>query len=465
MISEKISSIEAVGKLYNSLGERTANIVTGLRNYFDEVNKRNTWAKNTNIFVVFWQILLLLAGVAVLLLWDIVVLATSNTIEHFLDLENGTLTVTDLSVLKLVVIGFIVSRIYAIVKNILNLQLVKCRKRINRVEKQIIASVAQVRSQSLLEGIRDTLNKNMHMDFPTDNKLGDEVMSIRDQIGTMDQRLGKAKKVSAIILAFLLGGLALFGILFEVAPQLKEGLLPETSMLVATMQIFVIEVIVIIMINVGPYLGKFTKPLGFGLAAVFSLVYMLVLKGKTACAIDSDLIGLMEINTESFFFSNAMLVPLFTMLGMFFIIAVTQLGGEVDKLTNGYEVKMAYGEEKRSNKARVYFLGALYGVNIFILLYLMRIWVREEKYAILIFGGLFWWLINSTIRPRGSRLYAFWGRWRCVANETFLMILCITTIIAERGEFSSVDLFILGFIFVTSKIVGGVATIINNIVV
>ena len=117
MISEKISSIEAVGKLYNSLGERTANIVTGLRNYFDEVNKRNTWAKNTNIFVVFWQILLLLAGVAVLLLWDIVVLATSNTIEHFLDLENGTLTVTDLSVLKLVVIGFIVSRIYAIVKN------------------------------------------------------------------------------------------------------------------------------------------------------------------------------------------------------------------------------------------------------------------------------------------------------------------------------------------------------------
>lgn len=465
MISEKISNIDSVGKLYNSLGERTANIVTGLRTFLGDVHKGNSWAKNTNIFIVAWQILLLIIGVLVLVLWDMVALAVSNTIEHLLNLENGTLTVTDLAVLKLVVIGFVVSRIYQIIKNIMNLRLVRCRKRINRVEKQITAAVAQVRGQSLLEGVKDSLNKNIHVDFPTDNKLGDEVVSIREQIRTTDRRLSKAKKVCSIVLAVLLVGITLFGMLFGVAPQLKEGLLPETSMLVPTMQIFVIEAIVIIMINVGPYLGKFTKPLGFGLAAVFGLVYMLVLKGKTACAIDSDLTGLMEINTESFFFSNAMLVPLFTMLGMFFIIAITQLGGEVDKLTNGYEVKMAYGEEKRSNKARVYFLGALYGVNIFVLLYLMRIWVREEKYAILIFGGLFWWLINSTIRPRGSRLYAFWGRWRCIANETFLLILCLTTIIAERGALSSVDLFLMGFIFVTSKIVGGVATVINNMVV
>lgn len=464
MVSERISNIKPVEKLYNSLGERTANIVTGLREYFDGVNKKNTWAKNTNIFVVLWQILLMIAGVLVLVLWDIVILATTNTIKQLLDLDRDTLSVTDLSVLKLVVIGFVISRIYAIVKNIMNLRLVKCRKRINRVEKQIIASVAQVRSQSLLEGVKESLHKNEPMEFSESNKLGDEVVSIREQIGTMDRRLGSAKKVSSIALAVLLTGLVLFGLLGEVAPLLEEGMKADNAMLVATLQIFVIEAIVIIMMNMGPYLGKFTKPLGFGLAAVFSVVYLLLLKGNAACVLDQDLIRSWGINTESFFFSNAMLVPLLTLVGMCIIIGVTQLGGEVDKLTNGYEVKMAYGNEKQSNKARVYFLGALYGVNIYILLYFMRIWVREENFMVLIFGGLFWWAINSTIRPRGSRLYAFWGRGRCIANETFLLILCLTTIIAERGAVSAQDLFLLGYIFVTSKIMGGVATIINNIV-
>ena len=85
------------------------------------------------------------------------------------------------------------------------------------------------------------------------------------------------------------------------------------------------------------------------------------------------------------------------------------------------------------------------------------------------FGGIvlvafIWYCSNCILKPRGSYLYTFWGRGRCIENEFVKSAMVIGSVACGRGTISMEEIVCLGVAFVASFVIAGIATAINNVI-
>ncbi|MBQ7776621.1 MAG: hypothetical protein IJ379_11945 [Lachnospiraceae bacterium] len=464
MINERLSSVSMVQKSYNSVIERSSADISDLRKYYEEVNANNAWAQKTSTIKLIFNIIFCTAAVVALFMWETV---CDLLQEKLTELINQVYPVTgdvfdpnSFFILKVLVLIILVHNIYATVRTIFCLKVFKFYRKINKVELHAGEAIGTYRGSNALKMVKDAIANNQTIQFPTENKLGNEMAEIREQLKTLNASISTYKKIAEIITSIALIAIVAYGMLGGWKPALESGIPMTFGTAGMIMMIIAIEVIIVIMMKVGPYTGKFTKLIGLILAAGYGYMYHVILQDRTTAILERELMQQLNVGDNSIF-TMAVAFPALTVISMIFIIFFTNLSGEVDKLKNGFVVEMAYGDDKTGGKKWVLFLGGWYILNMLVLANFMGS-IQELGFVALILPGFLWWVINPLMRPRGSRLYAFFGRGRCVANEIALFLACIMMIVSEQGPITMLQLSIMGGMIVGSLIVGGIARYINN---
>lgn len=94
---------------------------------------------------------------------------------------------------------------------------------------------------------------------------------------------------------------------------------------------------------------------------------------------------------------------------------------------------------------------------------------KMEKYMAESYSGrvfivfaAWWWAVNPLMRPRGSKLFVFWGRARCIANEILMIVMCIAFMIGNNANIGIEQITSILVVAGGSLVVGFAATVANG---
>lgn len=460
MISEKISNIKPVENAYNNVEQKINGILKNLRDTYEEVYTGHPWARSNNLFLLVWHLLWTVAAIVCLVLWDDVCAYLLGYAEAVPEVRDVLLLSNLFFVLKLACMAIMVGNAYSTVKVFFCMRMRKYGKKVSKLEKSLAVVIENFKRTHSLDNIRQEIERKESRPFSETNSWGREIQDIKKNVAGLRDRICTYKMITNIIVAIAVVLIVVHGILYGLRPVMNGGMNFSFGFATFAMLLIVAEAIVVIMMNVGPYIGKFTKPLGIGLSVIYSLVYYLLMSQMTAGVRTPQMLAVLNFNATTARTMPAIFAGA-TVIGLILVVCFTNLSGELDMLKNGYVVEMAYGGDKNSGKIRVFILGIWYAINVLLLSAAIGAEFDGSLSFVLIYGIL-WWMVNPLMRPRGSRLYAFWGRKRCVANEIVLFLGCNMQIIANKG---TLELSVFGAMFgvvAVSIVVGAIAKAIND---
>lgn len=458
MISTNISNIKKINMAYDSTERRLNSSISKLRSDYEEFTKGNVFYKKVGVGKIILSIIVDLVLIYGLLQSAFIVTWIQQSVDFS---EYSAEEVNSTSVfLSLIFWILLIICAYCIFNTGV---MFYCKKiegyssRINKVEKKATEALGQLKAAQLNTTLVKAAMNNEEYSIDSKNSLGSEIASIRTGFMNTNQKAYNVKKILSIGVSAILFAFLLIYMLVKVRGNL--GVSATGGVTVALLCGVATAVISITQFNAGEYMSRFSKLVGCAMAIVYGLVLGLCLKGSYSIpAGEIELIGFAQkLNYIS------IVVPFLQILGICLVVCLSHYGLEKDKWQNGFEVPMTFLSKNNGNKNTLLVRG---GIATF-LAFVLCITVSEE--AISGFGGIvlvafIWYCSNCILKPRGSYLYTFWGRSRCIANEFVMAAMVIASATCGRGTISMDEIVCLGVAFIASYIIAGIVTAINNVI-
>ena len=327
--------------------------------------------------------------------------------------------------------------------------------RVEHLDKEITRRFSELNNGEMEKAIAEHVLKSEEYTVEDRNDLGQEIVSIRAWFAKENKRADQLKKISNLILA----GMSLLAIILFLFIRVRGKAVMGNDLGIALLLLYVAAgaTVHLMIFHAGNYLGKWAKPAGLGIAAVYGIVLMSVLKGT----IKAPMLQNLEFSAFSGVNEIYLFLPVLQVLGIVLTVLPSHYGLEKEYWRYGFHVEMSYGEKPRGTKRILLFRGTLSVMPAFAFCCLFML-TGLMGAACIGLGGLLWYLANCLLKPRGSYLYAFWGRWRSMANEIFLLCMAFTAYVGKEGTIRSDVLLCFAFAIAVSFLCALAAKIAND---
>ncbi|MBQ3004824.1 MAG: hypothetical protein IJD88_02730 [Clostridia bacterium] len=462
MINKSISSMEPLKKSRNGVDKKIKDLFYDVLVQLNNSARNNVWAKKTSfasmilkgvitvvlfLVVILWENVMKLVLELLKLLDEIVDISVSDILSFYND--TGSFLV-----LRLVFSALFIYAAYCFVREFFCNRLESAQKGIGGLENQIHKAIAKHDKDQIFNKKLDMISRGEDYEFSKDDALSRKFLRAVSSVEKVDKQMSLAKKITTITCAVALVLIVLFGMTSGFVPFIENGKTELTGMVASTLFLFALEIIVIIMLVVGEYTGKFTKAIGIALSALFSYGYYSIFEERLTSLFIEEL--------EVEFLTTALGMSILMFAVSVAVILTTDLYLEKEKYDKGFKVNVSYGADKNGTKKTLFLHIPLHLIGVTILTTVLSSDASNtELYITIPIFGALWWLINCILRPRGSRLYGFWGRKRCIANEVVQMVMCFIAVIMETGYLPLESFFLILFVFLAAKAVGGIISYIN----
>ncbi len=455
MINSGISNINNMSKEFKSLGDKIEKIFTDFSGDYHRLVAENAFSGgNSAISKIAGSVIadivllfILFQKSALISLFQNNLTGSYNTPEEF---ENVRVII---SLVFWIIFFIMLYNIYNTGVLIYNRALKRYEKRFTHVQQSVTEGVERLKDKDILKQIIASASLNASCDITTNNDVGEEIVSLKRDFENTNKRAGFIKKIINIGASVVLYLFLIIYMFAKISGVAYTSIFSGMTMVVLC--IAAAAVINIIQLNVGEYIGIFAKPAGYVMAIIYGICMSLCMKsGLDVSAFDVEASGFLANINKAY-----ILLPLLQTVGIILSVCLSHYGLEKERWENGYQIAMAYGE-KVGSKSKLLKRG---GVAIFLtlLLCLLVSGIEYVAYGFFTFGFL-WHCANCLIKPRGSYLYAFWGRWKCIAHEVIMGALVLSAGICGRGSMTLMELALLVGGFAASFVVGGIAKFINN---
>lgn len=448
MISTHISNIKNIHKAYTSVRNRIHNLIRNLKNDYEEFTRGNVYYKKVGVGKIILSIMIDIVLIFLVSVFSSTLEATKFNVDQ---LDSGN------------VLYFIVSRlllflcIYCIYNTGVMLYSKKIERyaaRIARVERRAEKALERLKDGKLDNQLLRAAIHNEDITIDSENDLGREIVRIREGFMSTNQKAHNVKKCVRIGVSAILYLSLLLYMLVKVNG--KPAVDPASGILISLLCVLAAAAINVTQFNAGEYMGKFSKLIGSVMALVYGLVlYLCLKKSFTIPAFEIPWTGFAaKINVA------CIVIPIIQTLGIILTVCLSHYGLEKEKWENGFEVPMAYSFKPDGNKFTVLVRGGIAIVSAFLLCILIT--QTPVKEFVVIASAILWYCSNSLMKPRGSYLYTFWGRGKCIANEFVMAAMVISAALCGRGTISQEELIFMAVAFGDSFLIAGLATFINN---
>ena len=457
-VSDEISNMSELGDTYELVGRRIQQHMERLRAAYKDNKDRNVYYKEVKMFYVVGFVILDIALAALFLaLGSIDVdhlvreLQSSFIKNVFQNEETAKLVIRGTAYVALVLFLYAV---YYTGTLFYSKRVERFGTRIDQVEKTLKKRHEEMKRSTQYQDIMKSINAGKDLQLPMKNDMGEEIMRIRQQ---MDQTGEKVRFIRQIVRTAVISAFFFFLYVWELT--LLIGSRKTVSGVVFVLLCAFTAVFVhLFEFKLGEYLGKFSKVAGIGLAAVSSLLIALNMKKYLP-----DQFLDIDISAGGAVFNHPyLIIPVIFFIGMVLGILFTHYDSEIDKWKNGFEVEMKYGEKPRANKRTIIFR---LGMTVLMSMYCCWFGMEEPSGVWGVILGIFWYLANPLMKPRGSYVYAFFGVGKCIANEVILAAMLLCNLMGAVGTLSFESIFSLIVAFAFPFVCGAVATMINNMIV
>ncbi len=340
--------------------------------------------------------------------------------------------------------------LYKAVVLIYCMKLQRYSKRIDKIEKTIIDRINGLNSSSIQKDLMSAIYNNSDYDFPVKNDVGEMINEFYNDLNKTNKKAYSIRRIIRFVvtaIAFLL--LYIFDFRYwnqngsEAVRFAPFILILSTAILTHLFEF-----------NLGEYLGKLAKPLGILAAAVSCLFIMLGMqKTMPGDFIDYNI----PVINKCF-----IVVPAVALIGIAVSVWFSHYSLEIEKWQNGFTVPMAYGDKDNGNKMTMLIRGGI-SLVLAVSALLFALDLQEVQAGLIV--GLLWYLANPLLKPRGSYIYTFFGRGKCIGNEIILFSLCIYLQLEAVHMFDANWLVFVGLAVVAHFASAFAASVINNMII
>lgn len=423
-----ISDVGKINRSYGAAEDRLHEVVRRLRSDCDKHVKENIYYRGGGTHVVrsavFDAVLLLVIcsrrSLSCILRSKLAFVPAAVTDVFKLLFEESNILSS--LVLLLLIAAFLLCAYQTGIK-IYNQKLASYAKRIDKVEQEILSRL------SVLDNVRQEMlhaaAENQECTISTDNRIGEEIIRIRNGFTGTKQKASLIKKYISIGASAASFIVLLVFILFRVRGNLSISI--NGGMTAAVLYIAAAAVVNLTQFCAGEYMGKFSKAIGAAMAVIYGLSVSVALKDVLVFS-DSEL----YISGMPDFLEKAYIaIPAMQVFGIILTVLLSHYGLEREKWRDGFSVSMRYGSKNAGNPTTLICRGS---VALALALLMCRLCAGGWKIVSLFAVPVLWYASNTIMKPRGSYLYTFWGRGRAIANEFVMAAMAITTIICSRSK-------------------------------
>lgn len=300
MIIPKISDTSAIGRAYNSLGERFDAVVRNLRSDYEKLIEKNVYYRKYSVGKI---LLTILFDLIFLFLTGFYLLPLIATDKRFWEGD----------ILSYMPIVFGVPLILCLYRTVIIFyckKLEKFKKRIDRLEKRGRERILDPARKNLLSELNNCARSNKERDVAANNDLGGEIASIRRGLSNANARAYNVKRIvgftaSAVMLVILIA------LTFSSIKSYNPNKVIVAAKL-TFLGIYAAAAINISMLNTGEYLGKYAKAVGSGMTLLYGICLFSVMKSRFTMAAVGGI-----TNFPAEFLNNvAVIVPILQTVGI-----------------------------------------------------------------------------------------------------------------------------------------------------
>lgn len=403
MINDDISSVSSVDSSYKSLGKYADRRMAKLRKQCTKAIAENTYYTKPKVKDI---VIYVVASLAVLY-WAILKRADLKFFDSFSSMQLKSGMVDKIILYASFFIAFWLMYKAGILIYCMKLQ--GFSKRVDEIAKTVSDRISSLNSSALQKDLMTAINNNSDYDFPVKNDVGEMVNDLYKDLSATNKKAYSIRRivryvVTAISLLFLYS----IGIMYWMHKS------AESVRFAPFMLILLTAVIAhLFEFNLGEYLGKLAKTIGIATTAVSCLFIMLGMQK----AIPVDFLEKCIPGVKGF-----ILVPAVAFVGIALSVGFSHYALEIEKWQKGFIVPMEYGSKDNGNKMTLLIRG---GISLALAVAAMIIAVSFEGAVDKgIIFGILWYMANPLLKPRGSYIYAFFGRGKCIGNTIILFALC-----------------------------------------
>lgn len=458
MVSTNISNIKNINVAYNSVENRLNDSVERLKTDYEEFTKVNVYYKKVGVGKIIISIIVDLVLLFLLLQNTMVTTWLQSNVEFR---EYGIEQLDNVSILSSLVfwILFIITA-YCIFNTGVMFYCKKIERysaRINKVERKITKELEKIKGTGISNQLIQVAMQNQEYSIDSKNNLGDEIAKIRAGFMNTNQKAHNVKRfinigISVVLFIFLV-------VYMFVKINGKVTVNPTGGLSIVALYVLATAIINITQYNAGEYMGRYSKIVGAVMAMVYGFILGICLKSNySISAFELELTGVATKVNVAY-----IVIPFVQVVGIILTVFLSHYGLEKDKWENGFEVPMTFLSKSNGNKLTLLFRGGIATFLAFSLCGTVSA-TAVKSFGLIVTFAFLWYCANCIIKPRGSYLYTFWGRGRCIANEIVMVAMVLSAVICGRGTVSMEELICLGVAFVASFVIAGIATVINNVI-
>lgn len=289
------------------------------------------------------------------------------------------------------------------------------------IEKEAHKRVLELKDKKTVENI--VANITDYKDYETEevNDLGNIVIRFKKTVSGMNGR-------AAVIKAAGGAALALFACIFFMRICVlklngAEKLTIECGVYATLLYLFATAFINLFQFCLGQFFGVISRYIGIGMAVIYGVAihfyYCRVLEGGV------------------FSFGTGLLLPVFQAAAMILTVLLSHYSIERENWDKGFRIVFKYGNKPAGTKWKLCKRIALStGITLIMCVWAMHNIIFLWRCIPLMF---LWHCSNCLFKRHGSYLYAFWGKWRAIANEFVVGAMLFTSIYFGRRTMKPID--------------------------
>lgn len=419
MANRNISNISYLNGAFSSLKRMTDGKIKSIKDQYSKTLYENTYYREPKVLKL---IIFLVISVALFYLSTI----KRADIAHMEQLQfTSKYFKTSMFEKILLYVGFILA-FWALYKAIVEAYCIRLKgfsRRIDKIEKELNARVDGFKTTSLERDILAAAEQNKEYDFPMKNDMGEKISAVLSDLKKTNKRAYTVRKIVRFAVTIIFFAVLY---LFDFRYFKQEG--AESYRFAAFLLILATTVLVhTFEFNLGEYLGKLSKPLGLVAAAVSCFLIMLGLKN----VLPGDFY---DVGKEIPVVNKAYLVvPVVAFIGILVSVICSHYSLEKERWEKGFSVAMSYGSKDNGNKGTLLFRGGL-SLLLAAMAIICSVSMTGESAAVV---GILWYCANPLLKPRGSYIYTFFGRGKCIGNEIIMLALCLYLQLEAVGTLNS----------------------------
>ncbi len=357
-----------------------------------------------------------------------------------------------LECVKLLCIGMIVLQAYNIFKSVYFMKLFRHRKSVQNIIDEMKNRADNMKNERYYTHLATAIGRaDAAFSAGQENDLGDRILAFHKNFAKFNRRASVFRKISGIIISVILYG---FGIWMLLKHKEQFSSLSESSVFWAILSgAYLLFMIDVIMISVGGYLGKFMKPLGCVLVAVYGVLLFRFLHPLLEGLTLAD--GKIPEPVGKFVTAGNVILFL-QLMGMLTGVLSANYLAMQQGWRNGFTLTMLYGQDKQKTRVsliiRLLLSSVLMGIT----------WHLCRTEAFTLWLPFLWWVSTPLMKPFGSTIYTFYGRGKCISMELTCLGWMLLYLIQRDGELSMITLYNLGISFIGYLILGAIAKKLND---